>query len=257
MIDIKKCFGKERILNRKIYFVIKNKKVLKYAPLKNSFSSIEPSRMHIPEWFKKTEKFEKNILKNNKIIKTPESPSFKLCTVFTESFTTGYMVTLPVDIVVEQTKMGPSISWRKEINEEIISLRQNDFQNNSLPTPEGFSNLHFAWITKNVIKIPKGYSFLITHPLNRHDLPFVTLSGIIDGEMTLHNGNIPVYFNLKFEGVIPKGTPIMQIIPFKTENWTSKLDSKIINEGILNSELTITKIFGWYKQNIWKKKIYD
>jgi len=33
--------------------------------------------------------------------------------------------------------------------------------------------------------MPAGYSLLITHPFNRHDLPFVTLTGLVDADSLL------------------------------------------------------------------------
>jgi hypothetical protein len=79
----------------------------------------------------------------------------------------------------------------------------------------------------------------------------------VDGEFALYGGNVPVFFSSSFEGVIPEGTPIMQIIPFKTENWVSEKDLNIIEEGERNHKISSRKAFGWYKQNIWKKKTYN
>ena len=73
----------------------------------------------------------------------------------------------------------------------------------------------------------------------------------------MQNGNIPVFFSKTFEGIIKAGTPIAQIIPFKTENWTSELDPLILEEGHKNSKRSTMAAYGWYKQHFWKKKKYD
>ena len=36
-------------------------------------------------------------------------------------------------------------------------------------------------------EMPAGYSLLITHPFNRHDLPFVTLTGLVDADSYCDN----------------------------------------------------------------------
>jgi hypothetical protein len=162
---------------------------------------------------------------------------------------------LAVDIAVEQTEGGPVVSWKSDIH-EFVAIRDKE-KNPGLPVPLGCSPLHYVWITKHLFRIPKGYSALFTHPLNRFDLPFVTLSGIVDGEIALHSGNFPVYFSSTFEGIIPAGTPIAQVILFKTEDWESEEDSSLILDAELTNKLSLNKAYGWYKQNVWKKKTYN
>jgi hypothetical protein len=52
----------------------------------------------------------------------------------------------------------------------------------------------------------------------------------------------------KFEGIIPKGTPIAQVIPFKRENWNMEFGSEedVINQHKTTIELQ-TKFFDRYK----------
>lgn len=231
---------------------MKRKNILKYALVDNDMPDIAPIKLSTPEWYKNILKTEGTNTKNIK--KIPIDFTVKMCSPFLDAITSGYSVPLPMDIAIEQTEQGPSISWGDDT--KILTLR-NKQPNILLPVPEGHSDLHFAWQIQHCIKIPKGYSAIFTQPLNRFDLPFTTLSGIVDGEFALYAGEIPVFFSSSFEGVIPEGTPIMQILPFKTENWVSKKDSTIIEEAEKNKKSSARKAFGWYKQNIWKKKIYS
>lgn len=64
-----------------------------------------------------------------------------------------------------------------------------------------------------------GWSILFTHPLNRLDLPFRTLSGLVD---TDGFDALPVHFPMLwvdrgFEGTLPAGTPVAQCIPVLRE----------------------------------------
>jgi hypothetical protein len=47
-----------------------------------------------------------------------------------------------------------------------------------------------------------------------------------------------------FEGLIPKGTPVAQVIPFKRDKWKMKIGSKkeIEEQNKISTKLT-TKIF--------------
>jgi hypothetical protein len=69
------------------------------------------------------------------------------------------------------------------------------------------------------IQPPKGYGALLTHPINRYDLPFSTTSGYVDFDEYPLPGNVSFHVKDNFEGVIPAGTPLMSIIPIKREAW--------------------------------------
>jgi hypothetical protein len=226
------------------------KNIFKHSALSFVLPKIEPIKNIIPDFYKNSEP----IPNYKKIKELPLRPNFKYCNTFLDSFTTGYYIPLVADIAVKQTDNGPIISW-SDPQLQIVSER-NRADNPTLPTPIGCSSNHFVWQTQHVFEIPKGYSALLTHPLNRHDLPFVTLSGIVD-DFVLHKGAIPVYFSSTFEGLIPKGTPILQIILFKTENWKSEIDVDIIKISTQNEFNSSSNSIGWYKKNIWKKKTYE
>ena len=230
----------------------KRNKVLKHLSLDESYPKVSPVKKVIPDWYKRGERFGPGI---KEIKRFPAETGFKICSAFGDAFTTGYIMPLAVDLAIEQTEAGPTVSWRDEV-QEFVALRDKD-KNPGLPVPMGCSPLHFVWVTKHLFRIPKGYSALFTHPLNRFDLPFTTLSGIVDGEIALHSGNFPVYFSSTFEGIIPAGTPIAQIILFKTEDWNSEEDSTLLADALLTNKLSVNKAYGWYKQNIWKKKSYN
>ena len=226
--------------------------VLEHAPLDDSFPNVEPMKKSIPDWFKKKNKF----ADNERVLKVlPPNLTFKACSTFGESFIVGYSMPLVSDIAVRQTEGGPSITWHDQ-GESFLEARSLEI-NSEVPVPMGCHKQPFAWHTKNVIKIPKGYSALLTHPLNRYDLPFVTLSGIVDGEFVLQDGNCPVFFSKDFEGIIPAGTPILQILLFKRENWKSKINKELLLQAHINKRKSMNAAYGWYKKEHWKKKSYE
>ena len=52
---------------------------------------------------------------------------------------------------------------------------------------------------------------LFTHPLNREDLPFRTLSGVVDRWPDGHV-HLPAVLDPSFEGTIARGTPVAQVV---------------------------------------------
>jgi hypothetical protein len=77
------------------------------------------------------------------------------------------------------------------------------------------------------IELPKGFSLLVTHPVNRRDLPFTTLTGLVDAD-SYHDNFIhfPAYWEEPdFSGTLPKGTPVAQCIPINRENWVPRFET--------------------------------
>jgi hypothetical protein len=225
-------------------------KVLKFESAVEHYPNIlVPAKTTLPKWVKDTPKWKDTKPNADAIGKT-----FKHCSSFLDTFIVGYVVTLPYDIVVEQTEFGPHLKW--PINEPLVRVRDGD-TNSSIPTPTGYSPLHFIWEFPVAIEIPKGYSLLLAHPFNQHQLPFLTLSGIVDGEFVVSaGGNVPFFVSSSFEGVIPQGTPIAQVLPFKRESWSLKATPGVLKKGQLFGRSSISRIQGWYKANIWVKKHY-
>jgi hypothetical protein len=147
------------------------------------------------------------------------------------------------------------VRWATNIN--FIGSHGLD-QAPGIPGPVGGSEALLKWRPGWRAITPKGYSTLFTHPLNRHDLPFTTMSGIIDSDLW----HTPVFtsFFLKrnFIGIIPKGTPIFQMIPIKREEWA--LDIDYSNENIERNQIKDEKrrslIYAYYKNIIWQRKQY-
>jgi hypothetical protein len=62
------------------------------------------------------------------------------------------------------------------------------------------------------IELEAGWSLLAMHPINRDDLPFRTVTGIVDADRFNDVGiNFPaVWLDAGFAGVLPRGLPIAQ-----------------------------------------------
>jgi len=226
-------------------------KKFKHYPSMKVLPKMHPIKNVIPEFYKnKITSYTKN-----NVNKLPIAHNFKACSVYSDSFLVGYAIPLVCDIAVKQKEDGPEITWNDN-SFTVLNRRPDTANNKELPTPVGFSDVHFAWMNHSIFEIPDGYSALYTHPLNRYDLPFITLSGIIDS-FVMPTGQVPVYFSSTFEGIIPQGTPIAQVIFIKNENWKMVLDDSVLKIAEQNSFNSSSKAFGWYKQNIWKKKNYE
>ena len=96
--------------------------------------------------------------------------------------------------------------------------------------------------------------------MNRFDLPFINTQGIIDNDKVNLSGSLPFFVREGFTGVIPKGTPFVQIFPFKRESWEHEIvieDPRKVNE---KNQKNATKYRvpngGVYKNEVWEKRTY-
>jgi hypothetical protein len=183
----------------------------------------------------------------------PQSTA-KSCQPLLDSFTSGYMVCAPQDIVFfDETADTKSAQWRATREYPVIEKEDLDRMDGFF-VPDEYVSYAFRISTYPTIQTPAGTSVLITHPFNRYDLPFLALSGIVDTDKHPVTVNFPFLIRKDFEGNIPAGTPMIQVIPFKRDRWESKV---IDNKEFIEPE-EFYKIFnppfGQYKRNWWTKK---
>jgi len=213
-----------------------------------------PAREFIPDWYKKSERF-----RDNKIEFSPDrnvtSKDLKLCIPFLDSLTAGYVFCLWQDLLVSQSEEdGTTFDWESDfplMNERTLEA------NKLLPRPAGHFANNFVWECPLMIRVPRGYSVLITHPFNRFDLPFTTLTGIVDADSMMITGNVPFFINDNFTGVIRKGTPIFQIIPFKRESWVSSVNEDLSSLNYHISKVCRSVLSGGYRDNFWHRKKFN
>jgi hypothetical protein len=230
-----------------IMSMFRKKNIIKFESYYKEYPNIMiPSRTMVPDWYK-NQKPDQGI-----------SKSFKKCVPFLEAITCGYLVKLPMDVYIEQRDNVPFVVWSNfEEGKDLIGYKLNDSIDN-IPAPEGFHKNTFYWKFPVSFQLPVGHSALFTQPLNRFDSPFLCFSVVIDGGYTLPPGaNVPFYIRENFEGLIPQGTPIAQIIPFKNGSWSAQ-DSKGIVEQGKGDKIKSSLVFGgWYKKTFWTRKKYD
>jgi hypothetical protein len=232
-----------------------NTKVIKYG-MKEEDANVEglvPSRKHIPEWYKKLPSF----LGSNGPMIRPEvvNKTAKLCVPYLDSISSGYIIELWQDIEVVRKHGTLQIFWAAD--PKVLDQR-DAAPASTFPIPEGHDATHFTWQIPVAIQTPIGYSCFVTHPINRFDLPFTTLSAIVDTDVNpMGKGSIPFFLKKDFEGIIPRGTPLLQVIPFKRDNWTAKEDNALYKASERMSLLSRSVAYGFYKKTGWSRKNYD
>jgi len=244
-----------------MFNVNKSKKILFKAFAEHSqfLTSIpKPASNIIPEWYKKQKNFSNG---ENDFLKSGKSHSlatFKMCLPFIDTLTSGYLITLPADVLVRNTGTEdnyiPVISW--QVDWQMLDKLEGATAEN-YPTPTGYSDDIFRWFFDFKTITPSGYSCWITHPSHRWDLPFLTINGFVDTDKHPNNLLLPFFIKDGFEGIIKEGTPIAQIIPIKREHWKSEKINSSQEDSFMLRNATKINYIKTYRQKYWSRKRYE
>jgi hypothetical protein len=235
-----------------------------YFALKEDYPT--PIKLNIPEWYKKL---------NHTVL----NKTVKGCMPFLDSLTSGYLLKTPQDFYVRhnvdnKNEKGEKIKdsfqtfglhdqsqllYARHINLNSGVDVHTENQLTGSPFIEKNKNLPFYKIINPwKIKTPKGYSCLFVSPLNNSDDRFSIIPAIVDTDTFSNEINFPIIINGDkypvLETMIKKGTPYVQIIPFKRDNWKMIVKPRK-QEEIKTSRLFYgLKVINIYKEKYWNKK---
>lgn len=198
----------------------------------------QPSSKFIPQWFRKIPGVAGGL------------DTVKKCMPFLDSMTAGYTIVLAADVYFDGDG-AQQISKHASVTNHVSS------QIGEMPLPKEYSKKPYKWTNFFVIKTPKGYSTMFTHPVNRIDLPFYTLTGVVETDSFGLAVNFPFFVKKDFVGIIPAGTPIAQAIPFKRTNWKHTVNDTTQIKLPAYSFTMHNPPFGYYKKHFWSKKTYQ
>jgi hypothetical protein len=241
--------------------------------------SPKPATLFVPDWYKDLESYmmgEKKPTGNGMT-----SATIKRCMPVFDSITQGYIITTYTDIFVSQKPIDYGDQEHFEKTGETIFLSKETIKEKKLiPTMPwyewpSFGPLEFHPVeqapnhpNENGAPYPKlinpwgiktspGYSTMFIAPVHRDNV-FTILPGVVDTDTYTAPVNFPgVLTDVTFEGLIPAGTPIAQVIPFKRESWVMELGEQeaLIEQNNVTRKLR-TRIFDSYKAQYRQVKEY-
>lgn len=158
-----------------------------------------------------------------------EDDTVKRCPPFLDAMTSGFLIPLVCDVRIENGEFAwdwdPPPGRSVDFPRSPLGLHDvGQVAGTPLFDPDRFLiKFHNLW----TVEAPEGWSVLFTHPANRFDLPFVTLTGMVDcdryHETWVH---FPAWWrDPGFSGVLPKGTPVAQCFPIPRQRWNVQTDA--------------------------------
>lgn len=212
-----------------------------YAPV--------PATRVLPDWYKRTPEY----VGGERIVRDGYTPhTVKKCVPVFDAMTAGYVISTYVDLQVTHRNGMPWYEWPlfEAISFHPVVQAPDHPARNEAPYPK--------WSNPWAISTPPGTSCLFVPPMHNPNGMFTILSGVVDTDTYRNPVNLPfVLDNVKWEGLIPAGTPLVQIIPFRRDEWQMRVgdDGDKADSGRVTTRLR-SVWFNSYKRNFWTRKQY-
>jgi hypothetical protein len=238
-----------RVSNTKeIEFLCGDKSVLKNFP-------IVPAKDCLPDWYS-------DLKANN----DNGVPTIAGCWTVRDIVTAGYIIpnVFEQEIIAQQNYD----TGEEELERVFPVERIGQFMElqNKFTAPSAFHSnqqcpVHIQGKKKSYIKVsvpwkiktPPGYSCLFVQPFWHFDQEFVLMPAIIDtDEFDLNNLNFPCYLTDPVKLIKP-GEPLVQVIPFKRDNWKHTLKYEVPTQ---RSKMNLF-LHNMYKRAFHQKKSFQ
>ena len=222
------------------------------------FAPVKPAKFFLPQWFKDMSDYieqdahgqhgEKGYFGNKgDTAKKWSAGTVKRCPAIVDLITEGFIIPMWADFKVQRNmdylewdnKSMPIYGIEFHGREQIKGwdLKKTDF-------PEGVKFIN-PWR----IYTPKGYSVMFLSPTYQFEKRFTVLPGIVETD-SYHHINFPSIWHTTKDAIIERGTPFIQVIPFKRDDWdigvSQMTETDIENDAREKSELN-TKFKNGYR----------
>lgn len=186
----------------------------------------------------------------------PLSGTVKRCVPFIDAMSEGFILPLWADMYVVTRGGEISIDFPPNFpaRETLGSHSYEQIKGHPLSDkPYGKNPLKF--INPWLIETEAGVSCRFTPPVNHMETRFKVIDGVVDTDTYYNNINFPfLWTGGDGEFIIPKGTPLVQVIPFERKEVSMEIglidnDRHQKTQGILG-----TKLKNGYRDEFWHKR---
>lgn len=230
-----------------------------------------PAQQAMPEWWYKAEQTVNGGLWEDGL---PPGGTFKKCQPFTDALRMGYIIPLWQDFAYGHRNNDdddPDIimNWGRGVYpfEDQDRTRAGDIEDpvvkkgwDSWKDIEGveegiYPDASFSFSNPWIIRTPPGYSCLFTAPINGEDPRLRLFTGVVHTDTYFNYINF--FFGIRkgapLQGFFKKGMPLVQVIPFKREEWTLTTNSIKVDSPEFNHHMNVVREFSTHIEGGYKK----
>lgn len=219
-----------------------------------------PASKQIPEWYKKQDAYFQD--ETELLRKGFSASTIKKCMPLFDGISAGYIIYMPCDVFIDTTN-PEKIEWSipatlNFIKKDLVSFHSEE---QTSGYPKDASRYHkdiFRIMPFWAVGTEDGYSSLFIHPIHRDPLPFKMFDAIVDTDKFISDGHLSMLIQKDFKGVIEKGTPLIQVIPFKRDSFEMELVYGKDSESVFKNQRFFirSKFKHAYKNFLRSKKEY-
>jgi hypothetical protein len=191
----------------------------------------------------------------------PERGTVKRCVPFLDAISAGFIIPLWADMFVFAKHGNIEISFPNNFPQaETLGFHSENQMPSHPMSKMPYGNILMKFINPWVIETDIGVSCLFTSPLNHMQKNFKILDGIVDTDTYYNNVNFPfVWTGGDGEFFFKKGTPLVQVIPFRREE--QEIEVSLIDQDKRAKVHAVlgTKMKNGYREEFWSgiKKNYS
>lgn len=177
----------------------------------------------------------------------------KHCPPFLDAMRSGFLMPLAADVMVRDGEFA----WDWDVPSLLggVTRAPISFHLSEQAAGSPLQDPHRVFLKFNnfwSIHLPEGFSLLVCHPFNREELPFRTLSGLVDADRYPGLIQFPArWLDPTFEGTLARGTPIAQCMPVPREALT--LDCGAFDEADQRTFVEVNQALG-AEPGIYRKR---
>ena len=226
---------------------------------------VKPASAYTPQWFKtmndyievpafKEEGKPNYFGKPKEIAKRYIGGTVKRCPAIIDQITEGFIIPMWADFLVQRDM--DNFEWdNKGIKKYGIEFHSPEQIAGWKMKKTDYSHA-VKFVNPWRIYTPPGYSVMFLAPTYQFERRFTVLPGIVETD-NYHSIHFPTVWHTTKDAIIERGTPFIQVIPFKRDKWNLNVDQMTNDdmraEGIEKNILN-TKFKNSYRDLISRRK---
>jgi hypothetical protein len=202
-----------------------------------------PAARCVPEWLRQMP---------THVPSPDETPTVKNCMPFLEAMTFGYVIPVPTDITftMEAGNLRVDVAG---FDVPLVDVHSGDQLLGAPYSGTPVVKFRTPWL----IRTPPGYSTLVLAPLNRFEIPFHPLAGLVETDTYYRQIAFPSLCTMApgQQVKVAKGTPLVQVVPVPRELWSSQVGPSDVETNKAQDDQWEAN-HHMYRQDHWEKKSF-
>lgn len=209
-----------------------------------------PAKEFLPNWYKALRPTVEDECMN----------TIKRCMPFFDMLTTGWIIPLAADTAISVKYDGTNVTHYGFGDNPVDAIPTITFHGAGQVAGHPHSPRHpCKFLNHWIIKTPPGVSCLFIPPVCQDHKRWEMVSAIVDTDTYESTINFPFFPLVDADYIIPKGEPIVQVIPFsrRVAAMTSKIRTNTFDEVVAHRATVSRTTDGDIKKSFYRKNVRD